>query len=108
MRVINLAKRAAALTCTLTAGALMASVLSLTPAAADTVPPFQGNDTGGIIAYSLYTSRADIRAMATDHCAHYGKVVKLTSVDARYGGYFSFACIWVPEGSYGHPLRTRY
>jgi hypothetical protein len=103
MRAINLAKRTAILT-----GALVASALSLTPASADWVPPFQGNDTGGIIAYSLYTSGADVRAMAFDHCARYGKVVKLTGVDARYGGYFSFACIWVPEGSYGRPLRTRY
>ncbi len=48
--------------------------LALTPANAfvDTVPPFKGNDTGGIIAYSLYKEGADIKAMAVDHCARYG------------------------------------
>lgn len=108
MRAIILAKRAAILTCTLMAGALMAGAMLPTSASAYWVPPFKGNDTGGIIAYSLYASGADVRAMATDHCARYGKVVKFTSADAQYGGYLSFACIWVPEGSYGRPLRTRY
>jgi hypothetical protein len=108
MRAIDLAKRTAILTCTLATGALVAGVLSITPASADWVPPFKGNDTGGIISYSLYTSGADIKGMALDHCARYGKAVKLASVDARYGGYISFACVWVPEGSYGRPLRTRY
>ena len=32
------------------------------------VPPFQGNDTGGIIAYQL-ASRTDARQLAVDHCA---------------------------------------
>lgn len=108
MHAINLAKRTATLTRTLAAGALIAGAVSATPAAADWVPPFKGNDTGGIIAYSLYTGGADVRAMAIDHCARYGKVVKFTAADAQYGGYLSFACIWVPEGSYGRPLRTRY
>ena len=39
------------------------------------MPPFKGNDTGGIIAYSLAT-QADARQLAVDHCARYGKVVK--------------------------------
>jgi hypothetical protein len=112
MRAIDMArptaKRTAILTCALLTGALMAATISPTPASADWVPPFKGNDTGGIIAYSLYTGGADIRAMAVDHCARYGKVVKLTGAQATYGGYISFACIWVPEGSYGRPLRTRY
>jgi hypothetical protein len=50
---------------------------------------FKGNDTGGIIAYSLYKDGADIKAMAVNHCASYGKSVKLTGVDAQYGGYIS-------------------
>jgi len=31
------------------------AMLACAPALADTVPPFKGNDTGGIIAYSLAT-----------------------------------------------------
>jgi hypothetical protein len=82
-------------------------MLALAPAQADPVPAFRGNDTGGIIAYSLATEK-DFRAMAIDHCASYGKVVKFLSVDAQYGGYISFACRWVPYGAYGTPLRTKY
>ena len=85
-------------------------VLALTPASAffDTVPPFKGNDTGGIIAYSLYKEGADIKAMAVNHCASYGKSVKLTGVDAQYGGYISFACVWVHPGHLDRPLRVGY
>jgi hypothetical protein len=84
--------------------------LALTPASAfvDTVPPFKGNDTGGIIAYSLYKEGADIKAMAVDHCARYGKAVKLTGTDAQYGGYISFACVWVHPGHLDRPLRVGY
>ncbi|MEH2510652.1 hypothetical protein V1291_002006 [Nitrobacteraceae bacterium AZCC 1564] len=74
----------------------------------DTVPPFKGNDTGGIISYSLYQQGVDIRALAVDHCAHYGKGVKLISSDARYGGYISFSCVWVRPGHLSRPLRVAY
>ena len=86
------------------------STLALTPASAffDTVPPFKGNDTGGIIAYSLYKQGADIKAMAVNHCAGYGKAVKLSGVDAQYGGYISFACVWVHPGHRDRPLRVAY
>jgi hypothetical protein len=46
--------------------------------------------------------------MAVEHCARYGKVVKLLSVQAEYGGYISFACRWVPYGADERPLRTKY
>ena len=82
-------------------------LLALAPARADTVPPFKGNDTGGIIAYSL-TSQTDIRALAISHCASYGKVVKFLAIEAHYGGYISFACRWVPYGAADRPLRARY
>ena len=36
-------------------------MLACAPAQADWVPPFKGNDTGGIIAYSLAT-QVDVRA----------------------------------------------
>jgi hypothetical protein len=82
-------------------------MLACGPVRADTVPPFQGNDTGGIIAYSL-TGQTDIRTMAINHCASYGKVVKFLAVEPHYGGYISFSCRWVPYGSAGRPLRTYY
>ena len=82
-------------------------MLACAPARADTVPPFRGNDTGGIIAYPL-ASQTDVRLLAVDHCARYGQGVKFLAVDAQYGGYISFACRWVPYGAYERPLRTRY
>jgi hypothetical protein len=75
--------------------AAIGAMLALAPARADWVPPFKGNDTGGIIAYSL-TSTTDIRTLAINHCASYGKVVKFLAVEPHYGGYISFACRWVP------------
>jgi len=82
-------------------------MLASAPALADWVPPFKGNDTGGIIAYELATT-ADARQIAVDHCAKYGKVVKFLAVDPQYGGYVSFACRWVPYGADQQPLRTKY
>ena len=85
----------------------LSGVLAARPASADWVPPVKGNDTGGIIAYSVAT-QADARQIAVAHCASYGKVVKFLAVDPRYGGYLSFACRWVPYGASDRPLRTRY
>jgi len=82
-------------------------ILACAPARADTVPPFQGNDTGGIIAYPL-ASQTDIRVLAVNHCASYGKVVKFLAEDRQYGGYISFACRWVPHGASQRPLRVKY
>jgi len=83
------------------------ATLSWTPARADFVPSFRGNDTGGSIAYEL-AQHADARQLAVDHCASYGKVVKFLAVDPHYGGYVSFACRWVPYGANNRPLRTLY
>jgi len=82
-------------------------MLAGAPARADWVPAFKGNDTGGIIAYTL-AQQADARQLAVDHCASYGKVVKFLAVDPQYGGYLSFACRWVPYGASDRPLRVRY
>jgi hypothetical protein len=85
-------------------------MLAGTPARADIfnyVPPFKGNDTGGIIAYEL-AQRVDARQLAVDHCASYGKVVKFLAVDPQYGGYVSFSCRWVPYGANERPLYTKY
>jgi hypothetical protein len=70
------------------------------------VPPFEGNDTGGIIAFSpdAYRFRHDI---AADHCARYRKIHRITSVHPRYGDYIAFACFW-PRGSDGVILRRAY
>lgn len=83
------------------------AIVACGPARADWVPPFKGNDTGGIIAYSLAT-QADARQLAVDHCASYGKVVKFMAVEPHYGGYLSFSCRWVPYGANERPLRTLY
>jgi hypothetical protein len=84
-------------------------VLASMPVRADVlpVPPFKGNDTGGIIAYSMAT-QVDARQVAVDHCASYGKVVKFLAVQPYDGGYISFACRWVPYGAAEQPLRTLY
>jgi hypothetical protein len=82
-------------------------ILASPPARADWVPPFKGNDTGGIIAYSLATT-VDARQLAVDHCARYGKVVKFLAVEPHYGGYLSFACRWVPYGANELPVRALY
>jgi hypothetical protein len=97
MRMIRLAILAAGLS-----GAIMSSA-----AKADWVPPFKGNDTGGIISTSLI-GQTDVRALAIDHCARYGKVVKFLSAPQEYGAYVSFACRWVPYGASDRPLRVRY
>lgn len=93
---------------TMTAALVAAcGILASGAAKADDVPPFKGNDTGGIIAYSL-NGQTDIRALAVNHCAQYGKVVKLSGVQPYYGGYLSFHCIWVPPGRLEQPLSVRY
>jgi hypothetical protein len=86
---------------------VMAGMLAGAPARAHWVPSFKGNDTGGIIAYSL-TYQGDIRQLAIAHCASYGKVVKFLAVQAYDGGYISFACRWVPYGATGAPITTLY
>ena len=82
-------------------------MLASAPAQADWIGPFKGNDTGGIIAYSL-ASQADARLLAVNHCASYGKVVKFLAVQPYEGGYLSFACRWVPYGAAERPLSVKY
>ena len=86
---------------------ILSGTLLCAPAQADWVPRFKGNDTGGIIAYSL-AQQSDARQLAVDHCAYYGKVVKFLAIQAYEGGYISFACRWVPYGAYERPLVTKY
>src|SRR3954447_3769110 len=86
---------------------VMAGMLAGAPARAHWGASFKGNDTGGIIAYSL-TYQGDIRQLAIAHCASYGKVVKFLAVQAYDGGYISFACRWVPYGATDAPITTLY
>ena len=70
---------------------LLALVLIFPLTAQAGVGPFEANDTGGIIAWSPEAQR-HARVIAQDHCAHYGKLARITSVNARYGNYIAFAC----------------
>ena len=83
------------------------AIVACGPAKADWVPPFKGNDTGGIIAFELAT-QSDVKLLAVEHCARYGKVARFLAAQAHYGGYVSFACRWVPYGANERPLRTLY
>jgi hypothetical protein len=54
-------------------------------------PGLTGNDTGGIIPWSP-ANRVLAVEWAQAHCARYGKIARITSVQAQYGGYIGFAC----------------
>ncbi len=90
--------------------AVLAAVFAMAPGAPSQAgtPAFKGNDTGGIIAYSLFTDGVDIKALAVKHCASYGKSVKLKGAQADYGGYISFECVWVNPAYSNAPLRAAY
>ena len=83
------------------------AMLAGVPVRADWVPALKGNDTGGIIAWTL-AMQSDARQLAVAHCAKYGKVAKFLAIDPQPGGYISFACRWVPYGSSERPLRANY
>jgi hypothetical protein len=85
----------------------MGATLASAPAGADWIGAFKGNDTGGIIAWTL-AQQSDARQLAVNHCAKYGKVAKFLAVDPQPGGYVSFACRWVPYGANGQPLSVNY
>lgn len=61
----------------------------------DRYPYVKGNDTGGIIPYSPAIERV-YREMAAHHCARWGRLSHITSVDRHYGEYVSFVCIDKP------------
>jgi hypothetical protein len=54
-------------------------------------PGLTGNDTGGIIPWSPENQQV-ARAWASDHCARFGKVARITSIHRQYGDYIAFAC----------------
>lgn len=91
--------------------ALVLAMLPLAaPAAQAHVPPFKGNDTGGIMAWAsvAHLSYREVVAIADTHCAAYDKVARIRSVHPRYGDYVSFSCEWVPYGSLRRPIRAAY
>jgi hypothetical protein len=90
----------------LLAGAVIGVAALSAPAAHAHVPPFKGNDTGGIIAWSPETHRLR-HALAAQHCALYNKTYRITSVRARYGDYIAFRCYW-PRGTDGVIVRLAY
>ncbi len=87
---------------------LVATTLIALPAAAqaDWVPPVQGNDLGGIFAWSPQTHRFRHR-IAADYCARWNKIHRITSVAPRYGDYIGFSCYW-PRGTNGIVVRSAY
>lgn len=98
---------------------LFAALLMLPFAAAPStagildVPPFKGNDTGGIIAWSPAIEHT-YRDIAAAHCATWYKAARITSVHKRYGDYVSFECHFPPGYDprkwmvYGPPVRVLY
>jgi hypothetical protein len=70
---------------------LLISIVGLLLASCAGPGPFQGNDTGGIIAWSP-ASQATALDVAMAHCGRYGKYARITSIHAQYGDYIGFAC----------------
>jgi hypothetical protein len=81
------------------------SVCVSSSALAYKVRPFEGNDTGGIIAWSPEAHRFR-HEIASDHCVRYGKIHRITSVHPWYGDYIGFACYW-PRGTGGETVVRR-
>ncbi len=86
--------------------AIIGGLAAVAQSAQAGVPPFTGNDTGGIIAWSPEAQRFR-HEIAGDFCALYGKVHRITSVRARYGDYIGFAC-YRPRGSDRVVLHSSY
>jgi hypothetical protein len=95
-------RRSFAITC-----AAASLVLAATAIAEAGTPLYKGNDTGGIIAYP-WALEIDARELVIAHCAAYGKIPKLNAVQARYGGYVSFSCVWPRPRPYSSALRVAY
>jgi hypothetical protein len=54
-------------------------------------PGVTGNDTGGIFPYSPAIEDA-YQQIADSHCARWGRLAKVTSINRQYGDYVSFVC----------------
>jgi len=51
------------------------------------------NDTGGIIPWTP-EKQAMAYSIASDRCARYGKLARMTSMNRRPGDYIGFRCVW--------------
>jgi len=71
---------------------LVLALGAFTASCASHVAGVNGNDTGGIIAWSPENAAA-ARTISDEHCAYYGKVARITGTARRYGDYISFACL---------------
>lgn len=91
-------------------GALALTLALAAPTRAQMVPPFKGNDTGGIFAWQSVAdlSYQEVLALADGHCARFDKVARIRSVHPWYGDYVSFSCEWRPYGTLERPLRAAY
>jgi len=58
-------------------------------------PGITGNVTGGIIPYSPAVEPF-YRQLAAEHCARWGRLSHITSVNRRYGDYIGFVCMDKP------------
>jgi hypothetical protein len=71
-------------------------IIGVSGAQAQVYRGFQGNDTGGIIAWSCETE-AHAHQIAAAHCARFDKFHRITGVHRQYGDYISFQCLWNPR-----------
>jgi hypothetical protein len=55
----------------------------------------KGNDTGGIIPWSVENERAALR-IAQDNCGRHDKFAVITSVRRQYGDYIVYVCRFDP------------
>jgi hypothetical protein len=81
---------------TLSMAAVAGMLLLSAPAQAGNLMGLVGNDTGGIIPWSPASERFRV-AIASDHCARYGKNARITSVHRQYGDYIGFVCRFGPS-----------
>jgi hypothetical protein len=84
--------------------AALAGMLLSAPAVAGDLRGVVGNDTGGIIPWSPASEHYRV-AIASDHCALYGKVARITSVHRQYGDYIGFVCRFGPPPRAGLVVR---
>jgi hypothetical protein len=80
---------------TLSVAAIAGMLLSSAAAHAGNLRGLVGNDTGGIIPWSPAAEHYRV-VIASDHCALYGKVARITSVHRQYGDYIGFRCLFGP------------
>jgi len=77
---------------------MLAVALVLTPCAAyagiaGPGPGLTGNDTGGIIQWTLDIDPV-YRDIAAAHCARWNRLAGITSVHRQYGDYVGFQCVY--------------